>query len=134
MTDDRITPEEMREFMNWTQAHIEMLHEELTTIRDGLSNAASQPAASNTTVFVADEISYDFMDGKKVFKLRGNEYRMFGVRVWDEVLPTLGIDPTKLQPGTTKIEPVKVMVKMIESTDEATGETKSTPRKVIGRA
>lgn len=133
MTDDRITPAEFRQFMAETRASFEALQEEIETMRAGLQTA-SQPAASQTTSFIADEISVDFMEGKPVYKLRGNEYRKFGVRIWPEVMQTLGIDADLLKPGKNALTmPINVMVKMVTKKDETTGEVRTSPHKVIGR-
>jgi hypothetical protein len=68
---------------------------------------AAQPAAATvagpagpTVVFMAETISYGIAeDGKAVYKIRGGRYQKFGVRVWPEALPLLGVDAASLKPG-----------------------------------
>lgn len=61
---------------------------------------AAAPVAGQTVTFVADTISYGIAeDGKAVYKIKGGQYTKFGVRVWPEVLPKLGVDPAALKPG-----------------------------------
>ena len=104
------------------------------TMREGLQTA-SQAAAPKTTTFAADEIICDSMDGKPVYKLRGPEYRKFGVRIWPEVMPTLGIDPDLLLSGKNTLPfPIDVKVSMMQSKNDKTGEVRTVPHKVIGRA
>src|SRR3990172_790842 len=75
---------------------------DLDAIRDGLKQAISQPApvAGAFAEMVIDNIVMTYDDkGKPAYKATGTPYNKFGVRVWDEVLPVLGIDPTTLKPG-----------------------------------
>jgi hypothetical protein len=61
---------------------------------------------------------------------RSTPYNKFGVRVWPETLPALGIDPLSLKPGPNAQTPITARVLMQIS--EETG--KSNPRKVTGKA
>ena len=38
-------------------------------------------------------------NGQPTYKAKGGQYAKFGVRIWPEVLPALGIDPATLKPG-----------------------------------
>lgn len=110
---------------------------------EGLSNlqhamaAWSQPAAAGaaatamttptgpTISFMAESISmgFDEKTGAPVYKIRGGNYQKFGVRVWGEALPLLGINPADLKPGMNAFcKPVIALM----------GE--KGPRKVIGLA
>ncbi len=64
-------------------------------------------------------MSYDDA-GQPVYKVKGGQYQKFGVRVWPEILPALGVDPGSLKPGPIRVN-LKVNVLMGENG----------PRKVI---
>ncbi len=50
--------------------------------------------------FYADTLVMSIDDnGNPVYRARGYPYLKYGVRVWDEVLPRMGVDPSQLQPG-----------------------------------
>ena len=109
---------------------VQTLKENLDRIQEGLSHAA-QPAAATASgpmeSFVMDTILLGYDDaGKPSYKAKGGKFTKFGVRVWPEVLPTLGIDPAHLTPGPNPVTPP--MVVFVEVTAEGN------PRKVIGRA
>lgn len=66
--------------------------------------AAGQPATpapvGNTVVFMAETLTYGIAeDGKPIYKIKGGQYTKFGVRVWPEALPGLGVNPDTLKPG-----------------------------------
>jgi hypothetical protein len=77
-------------------------------------------------------MSYDD-NGHPVYKAKGGQYQKFGVRVWPEILPALGVDPSSLtcacggsgagKPGPNPVN-LKVNVLMGENG----------PRKVISLA
>jgi hypothetical protein len=104
-------------------------------LREGLTAAASQPAASQqpgdreasckeTITFIANTLLMSYDDnGHPVYKAKGGQYQKFGVRVWPEVLPALGVDPASLKPGPNPVN-LKVNVLMGENG----------PRKVISLA
>jgi len=108
---------------------------ELKAIHQALSAApaaaaaAPQPTSNTHTVsMTTDSISkgIDEKTKKEVYKARGGMWQTYGVRVWPEVLPQLGIDPTSLDFGPNPINPpITVTVELSES---------GTPRKVIGLA
>jgi hypothetical protein len=60
----------------------------------------NEDSPTNFIDFYADTLVLSTDDnGKPVYRARGFPYVKFGVRVWDEVLPKIGVDPAQLQPG-----------------------------------
>jgi hypothetical protein len=47
-------------------------------------------------------MSYDD-NGQPVYKAKGGQYSKFGVRIWPEVLPVLGVNPATLKPGPNPV-------------------------------
>ena len=105
-------------------------------LREGLATAARQPAAApaatghreasckETVDFLATTLLVGIDDnGQPTYKAKGGQYAKFGVRIWPEVLPALGIDPAALKPGPN---PVNLHVLDLMG-DKG-------PRKVIGLA
>jgi hypothetical protein len=90
---------------------------------------ASQPAQTanaQTIIFTADTITYGIADdGKPKYKALGGQYSKWGIRIWPEVLPLIGIDPQALQPGRNALNPPLNLV--AEMGDNG-------PRKVIRKA
>lgn len=139
---DRITAQEIRDlFAGMTEdvermerrllGKIEALTEELEAMRGGLQTAATPPAVGTFGEMVIDTIVMTYDDaGKPAYKAKGAPYQKHGVRVWDEVLPALGIDPASLKPGPNTIEPISARVLMNAPTEE--GKT-AQPRKVTGK-
>jgi hypothetical protein len=129
--------EEIRNAFDLLHVEIAELRAALEQMRDGLAHAA-QPAPAqggtfgemviDTIVMTTDE------NGKPVYKAKGEPFQKFGVRVWDEVLPALGIDPATLKPGKNTITPTRARVLLGETTNRETGEKGIGPRKVTGRA
>lgn len=130
---DRITAAEIRELFADLRAEIAELRAELHTMRGGLQTAATPPAVGTFGEMLIDSIVMTYDDnGKPAYKAKGAPYQKHGVRVWDEVLPALGIDITKLQPGPNPITPaIRARVQMNPPTEE--GKT-AQPRKVTGKA
>ena len=62
---------------------------------------AEGPApVGNTVVFMAETLTYGIAeDGKPIYKIKGGQYTKFGVRVWPEALPLLGVNADALKPG-----------------------------------
>lgn len=76
--------------------------------------------------FHADTILLTYDDaGNAAYKIKGAPFAKFGVRVWPETLPALGIDPAALKPGPN---PIAAHVRAVLNP-----ETRK-PRKVIGLA
>jgi hypothetical protein len=124
-TPDRITPAELRLAFQSLTERLDSIETEIAAIRDGLATAASQPAApAPTGETIALDVSLLLMsyddNGQPVYKAKGGQYQKFGVRVWPEVLPALGVDPASLKPGPNPVN-LKVNVLMGENG----------PRKVI---
>lgn len=112
---------------------IETLTEELEAMREALHTAATPPAVGTFAEMMIDCIVMTYDDaGKPAYKAKGAPYQKHGVRVWDEVLPALGIDPAALKPGPNPITPaIRARVQMNPSTED--GKT-AQPRKVTGKA
>jgi len=141
------TPEQFREelrqlFTDQAQRVHELrcefmeLREEIHTMREGLTHAATPPATTGGTFseMMIDKIVLSYNDdGKPTYKGKGAPYHEFGVKIWDEVLPALGIDPATLKPGTNEIEPIRARVLMGETKNQKTGAVGTGPRKVIGK-
>jgi hypothetical protein len=124
---DRITPSELRLAFQSLNERLDLIETDLTTLRDGLVAAANQPAATpaagNVITFDASILLVGVDDyGAPSYKLKGSQYMKFGVRVWPETLPALGIDPAALKPGPN---PVNLRVRALMG-DKG-------PRKVIGK-
>jgi hypothetical protein len=125
---DRITAAELRAALQSLTERLDQIEANIISLRDGLATAASQPAAvapSGDTITLDVSLllmSYDD-NGHPVYKAKGGQYQKFGVRVWPEILPALGVDPASLKPGPNPVN-LKVNVLMGENG----------PRKVISLA
>lgn len=131
--NDRITAAEIRELFAGMAAQIETMQAELHAMRDGLKAASQPPPQAGTFAeMMIDSIVMTYDDnGKEAYKAKGTPYQKHGVRVWDEVLPLLGIDPDALRPGPNAITPaIRARVLMNPPTEE--GKT-AQPRKVTGK-
>jgi hypothetical protein len=74
---------------------------DILLILEELTAASSQLAApASTGEIIALDVSLLLMSyddiGQPVYKAKGGQYQKFGVRVWPEVLPTLGVDHASL--------------------------------------
>ena len=87
--------------------------------------APDAPAQTGQTVtFQATTLLVGIDDaGQPTYKAKGGQYMKFGVRIWPEILPALGIDPARLRPGPNPID-MQLRALMGEKG----------PRKVIGIA
>src|SRR5512137_163993 len=125
---DRITAVELRAALQALTERLDQIEANIISLRDGLVTAASQPAAPAPTgeTIALDVVSllmsYDD-NGHPVYKAKGGQYQKFGVRVWPEILPALGVDPASLKPGPNPVN-LKVNILMGENG----------PRKVISLA
>ena len=136
---DRITAAEIRDLFAELNGNISALmfrvsdlENHIEAMRGGLQTAATPPAVGTFSEMMIAEIIMTYDDnGKAAYKAKGAPYQKHGVRVWDEVLPTLGIDPATLTPGPNTIEPIRARVLMNAPTEE--GKT-AQPRKVTGKA
>ena len=125
---DRITPAELRSAFQSLNERLDLIETDLITLRDGLVTAASHPPAApapgNTITFDASILLVGVDDnGAPTYKLKGAQFMKFGVRVWPETLPVLGIVPATLKPGPN---PVNLRVRALMG-DKG-------PRKVISLA
>jgi len=126
-TPDRITAAELRAAFQALTERLDTIEADLIALRDGLASAASQtqqsPVTMGTIIEFAANILLVGMDdnGQPTYKAKGGQYAKFGVRIWPEVLPTLGIDPASLKPGPNPVN-LRLLALMGEKG----------PRKVIG--
>lgn len=130
---ERITAAEIRERFDELEAMIKTLTATLEAMRGGLQTAAAAPApAGQFAEMQIDSIVMTYDDaGKAAYKAKGAPYQKHGVRVWDEVLPLLGIDPATLKPGPNPLpEPIRARVLMNQPEEGKTAQ----PRKVTGKA
>ena len=109
-TPDRITAAEMRGLIQALAERLDQIEEDINLLREGLTAAATrqqqtaaQPAGETVT-FDATILLVGIDDnGAPTYKAKGGMYQKFGVRVWPEVLPALGIDPASLKPGPNPV-------------------------------
>ena len=125
---DRISAAELRSVLQALTERLDQIEASLAAVRDGLTAAASQPPASQpageTVTFDATILLMSYDDnGLPVYKVKGGQYMKFGVRIWPEVLPALGVDPATLKPGPN---PVNLRVRVLMG--------EHGPRKVISLA
>jgi hypothetical protein len=126
---DKMTPAELRQAFQALTERLDQIEAEITALRDGLAAAVTQPpaapaSAGQTVDFVATILLVGMDDnGQPTYKAKGGQYMKFGVRIWPEVLPSLGIDPASLKPGPNPIN-LHLLALMGEKD----------PRKVIGLA
>jgi hypothetical protein len=111
---------------------------DLETIREGLTHA-SQPAPNTATQtfgeMIIESIVMTYNDsGAPIYKAKGAPFLKYGVKIWDEVLPILGIDPLALHPGTNPTSPIKARVLMGKTTNRTTGEEGIGAIKITGKA
>ena len=121
--------------------HVEIaeLRADLAQMREGLTHASQPaPASGQTETMQATRITKTRTAGKDYYKILGGRYTKRGVTIWIEGLKALDLDPKQIEwdetDGYTFPTPLNVTVLMKEYKDEETGETKTTPQKVIGRA
>ena len=119
-------------------AAIRALAEEIAGLRAELEARPAPASAAGPTVVPAASFTaarcVDFQaesvvvtiaeDGNPAYRIRGFPFIKFGVRVWPEVLPNIGLDPGALKPG---MNPFSAMVR-------AALNEEGKPRKVIGLA
>jgi hypothetical protein len=125
---DRVSTAELRTALQALTERLDQIEASLAAVREGLTAAASQTAASQpageTVTFDATILLMSYDDnGQPVYKVKGGQYMKFGVRIWPEVLPSLGVDPAALKPGPN---PVNLRVRVLMG--------EHGPRKVIGLA
>ncbi len=124
----RMTAMELRAALQSLTERLDQIEASLAAVREGLTVAASQPVpsqpAGESVIMEATILLMSYDDnGQPVYKVKGGQYMKFGVRVWPEVLPALGVDPASLKPGPNPIN-LRVRVLMGEHG----------PRKVISLA
>lgn len=95
----------------YQEALLSHILKQLERIAAALETIAERPAAAaipaaareDEITFLATSISVDFIDGKPSYRAKGEQFSKFGVRVWEEVFPILGIDPASLKSGSNPI-------------------------------
>ena len=55
--------------------------------------APAAPKNDGPLSFLTEKLSVSMTDGKKYFKIKGEQYKKFGVTVWPEVLKEIGVNP-----------------------------------------
>ena len=128
--------DEMEQLLDTLNATVEAnapIAETLSRIAEALSRPAqvAAPAAVSSQAQFAPDGYVDFPatsitlahddNGQAVYKIKGDRYNKFGVRVWPEILPQLGIDVDQLKPGPN---PFGAVVRALMG--------EKGPRKVIG--
>lgn len=126
---------EIMDELHSQRAELVNIRADIEAIRAGLTQA-TQPAqtAGQFTEMWIDSIlmNYD-KKGKANYTASGEPYKQFGVRVWEEVIPLLGLDPLSLKPGPNpQIPAIRARVLLHEYKTEA-GEPKIAPQKVTGK-
>jgi len=129
--------DEIRAAFDLLHVEIAELRADLAQMREGLSHA-SQPAPAPVGTFgemTIDTIIMSYDDnGKPTYKAQGAPYQKHGVRIWEEVLPLLGVDPATLHPGKNPQTPaIQARVLLGETTNQDTGTKQTGPRKVTGK-
>lgn len=122
------------------RSEIGIVHGLLESFRTQLQSAPARAISTdvsqipNSVTFRATQLILTFDDkGSPAYKVKGGRFSTWGVRVWPEVLPVLGIDPARLKPGPNVID-LNVVAEIAEKIDEETGESKTVAKKVIGLA
>lgn len=130
---NRITAAEIRELFADLRAEIEELRAEVRQFKSGVATAAATQAGGTFKDFEMTEIILSYDDkGQPTYKGKGTPFTKFGVRIWPETLPSLNIDPASLKPGPNACK-IRVKAEMINTTDES-GQSRETPRKIVGLA
>jgi hypothetical protein len=126
---DKMTPAELRQAFQALTERLDQIETEIAALRDGLAAAAGPPqqapaSPGQTVDFVASILLVGVDDnGLPTYKAKGGQYMKFGVRVWPEILPELGLDPASLKLGPNPIN-LHVLALMGDKG----------PRKIIGLA
>ena len=135
----RASFERLEMHLDEQRVEIAELRADLAQMREGLTHASQPaPASGQTETMTATRITKTRTAGKDYYKILGGRYTKRGVTIWIEGLKALDLDPKQIEwdetDGYTFPTPLNVTVLMKEYKDEETGETKTTPQKVIGRA
>lgn len=139
---DKITAAELRARIDGIDKRLIALRERVDQIADaldalieGLKHAATAGTQDFSTMIITTIIKAIDDNGKDTFKAQGEPFTKHGVRIWDEVLPSLGIiDPAALKYGRNPVEGIPARVLMGETKNRETGVVGIGPRKVTGKA
>lgn len=156
---DRMSAEELRAAFKAIQSRIEQLTDRMMVIENiqaderntldeltkaietmlhGIQHAANATTPAPVGTFgemMIENIVMSYDDnGKPTYKAKGAPYQKHGVRIWEEVLPLLGVNPATLKPGQNPQTPaIRARVLMGENTNQETGTKQTGPRKVTGK-
>lgn len=131
----KISAQELRDQFALLHAELIDVRADIAALKAGLQAAAtaSPTPAGQVQTFTATEIVMTIDErGQPAYKAKGAPYSKYGVRIWPETLPALGIDPAQLKAGPNQCS-LNLRVLMVTSTDEA-GQVHTAPQKVIGKA
>jgi hypothetical protein len=108
MESEKITATELRQAFQALTERLDQIEADLVALREGLATAASgssQITSCQTVQFDCSSIAVgvDDQTGELTYKALGGQYAKFGVRIWPEVLPALGVDPAQLHPGPNAV-------------------------------
>lgn len=121
-------PQMHAELLDALQLISQTLAEILQSIKtQPMAQPASQPAVPTANVrdFTAEILVMTTDDnGKPAFKIKGFPFNEFGVRVWPEILPAIGIEPAAVKPGPNQL-PAGLTVRAVLN-------EKGSPKKIIG--
>ncbi len=145
---DKITPAELRQQFDNLHAEIDSIRHDLETLINavGTITAGIQHAATATPPVPAASVQFAEMEITAIVKMIdknnkinylavGAPYSKFGVRIWDEIIPMIGIDPAALEFGNNPITPaIRARVLMGETKNRETGAVGIGPHKVTGKA
>lgn len=113
---------------------------EVKALRADLAKLPTVAPAAGGDVYIeflcdAVKVGADESSGEKTYKAQGPSYKKFGVKIWPEVLPELGIDADKLVFGENKLlAALRVRALMGEERIVDGKTVKAQPKKVVGLA
>ena len=132
-----ITAQLLNEVLQVLQASANVANSLLQLMQRPAPQPASQPAATQQLPegtykdFTAEAVLLGYSDkGDPTYKLIGFPYTKYGVRVWPEVLPLLGIVADQLKPGPNPLNPPVNVRALLVDNESGT----LSPKKVIGLA
>ena len=143
-TPDRMTASELRAAFELIERELSsqmdmiiQIKAQLDTLGNGLQVLGSMTDTSRAPINTADDgasilFSMDTIkvsigdDGKTAYKACGGQYAKFGVRIWPETLPALGLVVEDLKPGPNPINPPISVRALLTDAGQ--------PRKVISKA
>ena len=136
MSDDKLTPQELRGEFAALHTEIANLRTALAAVLDGLRQAAAVPVPQGETItFEASRIERTGAKGKHYYRMLGGMYSSFGISVWPEVLKKMGLDDIAFaNDDSYTINPPITVRAEIGDYIAKDGTPKRGPQKVIGLA